>query len=109
MPEAAADSLTKVLTLAPDITVRPIVAYYLEKMGKPIPPRSKPATGPASSPASTADPLKRDILPVPSIGTPLRTDKPAEKPKAASPVETGKDTPPGAARPGAGESGSKKS
>ena len=41
MPRGAAESLSKSLTLAPDIGIRPIAAYYLEKMGKPVPPPSK--------------------------------------------------------------------
>ena len=41
MPVDAAESLTKALTLAPDLGVRLIAAYYLEKMGKPVPPPAK--------------------------------------------------------------------
>jgi hypothetical protein len=36
-PDRAADSFAQVLKLVPDITVRPIVAYYLQKLGKPVP------------------------------------------------------------------------
>ena len=39
LPDAAAEHFTKSLTLEPNLTVRPIAAYYLEKMGKPVPPR----------------------------------------------------------------------
>ncbi len=46
LPEEAADHFTKALTLAPDLAVRPIAAYYLEKLGKPVPqpPPKRPAT-----------------------------------------------------------------
>ncbi|HMB03546.1 MAG TPA: hypothetical protein VKP69_07380, partial [Isosphaeraceae bacterium] len=36
-PDLAAERFTRALTLAPTLTVRPIVAYYLEKLGKPVP------------------------------------------------------------------------
>ena len=36
-PDHAAEFFTHVLKLVPDIAVRPIIAYYLEKMGKPVP------------------------------------------------------------------------
>jgi tetratricopeptide (TPR) repeat protein len=41
VPEEAAAHFTKALTLAPDLAVRPIIAYYLEKMGSPVPPPTK--------------------------------------------------------------------
>ena len=90
MPEAAAESLSKCLTLAPDLGVRPIAAYYLEKIGKPVPPPSKSATPRGATPAAPQDALKRDILPV--IGQPLGTSKPAESKNTAAPAETGKDS-----------------
>ena len=43
MPLDAVESLTKALTLAPGLAVRPIAAYYLEKMGQPVPPPPKNA------------------------------------------------------------------
>ena len=51
LPDAAAEHFTKSLTLAPNLTVRPIAAYYLEKMGKPVPPRRR---GPRHREASPA-------------------------------------------------------
>jgi len=41
LPEEAAEHFTKALTLAPDLALRPIAAYYLEKLGKPVPPPTK--------------------------------------------------------------------
>ncbi len=48
-PEKAADAFTKALTLVPDLALHPLIAYYLEKLGKPVPPE-KPAE--AAPPAS---------------------------------------------------------
>jgi hypothetical protein len=37
-PDLAAEPLTRSLTLAPDMALRPLAAYYLERLGKPVPP-----------------------------------------------------------------------
>lgn len=39
-PEGAASHFTKALTLSPDLSTRPIIAYYLEMLGKTVPPTS---------------------------------------------------------------------
>jgi tetratricopeptide (TPR) repeat protein len=39
-PDLAAGPLDQALTLAPDLALRPVAAYYLEKLGKPVPPPS---------------------------------------------------------------------
>jgi tetratricopeptide (TPR) repeat protein len=52
MPEDAATHFTKALTLAPDLAIRPIAAYYLEKMAKPVPVATKTAL-PAGAPAGS--------------------------------------------------------
>jgi tetratricopeptide (TPR) repeat protein len=72
-PDLAASPLTEALTLAPDMALRPVAAYYLEKLGKPVPPPStakaeatsheKPAAKPAedekpSTKKETSDPEK---------------------------------------------------
>jgi tetratricopeptide (TPR) repeat protein len=45
-PDLAAGPLDEALRLAPDLTLRPVAAYYLEKLGKPVPPPStKPDEG----------------------------------------------------------------
>ena len=36
----AADHFVKALTLVPDFTLRPVIAYYLEKLRKSVPPSS---------------------------------------------------------------------
>jgi tetratricopeptide (TPR) repeat protein len=94
MPQEAAESLSKALTLSPDIGVRPIAAYYLEKLGKPAPPLAKPASIPAATAGAAPDRLKGDdILSVPAIGIPSGT---TAKPPAGggapspSPAESGK-------------------
>jgi tetratricopeptide (TPR) repeat protein len=74
LPDLAAEHFTSSLTLAPQLSMRPIAAYYLEKMGKPVPP-----------------PPKRDGLPV----------KPAVSPVDA-PLKPGELLPP--MIPGAGQS-----
>ena len=101
-PSAAAESLTKALTLAPDLGVRLIAAYYLEKMGKPVPPPAKSdsrsgcgchtACWMRSRPTSLGHRV---------IGQPAATTKPAaDKPTISTP-EPAKDkptaTPPGGA------------
>jgi hypothetical protein len=46
-PDLSAPPLTQALTLAPDLPLRPVIAYYLEKLGKPVPPASAKADEPA--------------------------------------------------------------
>ncbi|GAC1463561.1 MAG: hypothetical protein NVSMB9_01190 [Isosphaeraceae bacterium] len=52
-PKLAADHFTEALTLVPRLNVRPIIAYYLEKMGKPVPPLPKEETAAVSDLKST--------------------------------------------------------
>jgi len=56
LPDEAAEHLTKALTMAPDLAVRPVAAYYLEKLGKPVPP-------PPPKRAASAVPAKKDAKP----------------------------------------------
>jgi hypothetical protein len=42
-PDLAATAFTESLSLAPDMALRPVVAYYLEKLGKPVPAPSAEA------------------------------------------------------------------
>ena len=58
-PTSAATHFTKALTLAPDLAVRPIAAYYLQKMGKPVPEAAKnPAQGAVTVPPASPEPTK---------------------------------------------------
>jgi hypothetical protein len=53
-PEDAAVHFKQALTLAPQMPVRRIAAYYLTKMGKPVPEIPKRGTAAAKSAAATA-------------------------------------------------------
>src|SRR5262249_37736040 len=54
-PEEAAKHFTNALTLSPDMPTRPIAAYYLEKLGKAVPPKRSKAdpTSPAVGTGTT--------------------------------------------------------
>lgn len=95
-PEQAAEHFTRVLTLAPKYVLRPVVAYYLEKLGKPVPPipsdaKATPAPAAAKPAAETPRPTEKPQEPARSAGAP----KPAtEAPKVApKPAEPPKDAP----------------
>ena len=59
MPELAAEHLTKALTLAPKLPLRPVIAYYLEKLGQPVPPE-EPVVPPAKPAASSEKPKEAE-------------------------------------------------
>jgi hypothetical protein len=67
----AAEHFTKALTLAPDMMYRPIAAYYLEKLGKPVPPGreaagvTKPGTVDAKGTGAGASTGATPVLPTP--------------------------------------------
>lgn len=67
-PDIAAEHFSRALTLAPKMNSRPILVYYLEKLGKAVPPIPTGAERPA--PAMPADATK-----------PAETGKPANPPK----------------------------
>lgn len=52
-PDLAADHFQSALKLEPALTVRPLIAYYLEKLGKAVPPPRSAATRPTPAPAAT--------------------------------------------------------
>jgi tetratricopeptide (TPR) repeat protein len=91
MPEEAAESLSKSLTLSPDIGIRPIAAYYLTKLGKPVPALTKSTTLPAATTGVAPDRLNPDILSAPPIGNPAGTTKSVIEKGATLPAETGKE------------------
>ncbi len=82
-PDGAAEYFTRALKLVPDPTVRPIIAYYLEKLGKPVPELPKKADLPQPRAGTTVDSLRR--APGPS---PVPAPKPAATP--AAPTEPAK-------------------
>jgi tetratricopeptide (TPR) repeat protein len=66
MPEDAATHFTQALTLAPDLGVRTIATYYLEKLGKPVPPGKRSATTAVADATATKAPGSL-ITPVPLL------------------------------------------
>jgi tetratricopeptide (TPR) repeat protein len=98
LPDDAATHFTQALTLAPDLGVRPIAAYYLEKLGKPVPElKSNTATtsvaGAAPKPAvnplfPTLGPTERPVLPVgsPNAAASVQPNAPNEGAKATNPA-----------------------
>jgi tetratricopeptide (TPR) repeat protein len=58
-PENAAEFFTKALELAPDLALRPLIAYYLEKLGRPVPPEKPVEAAPvrAYKPEPPPDPI----------------------------------------------------
>ena len=60
LPELAAEHFTKALTLAPNLQVRPIAAYYLERLGKPVPPPILDKPKPVPSPKPKDEPAKAE-------------------------------------------------
>jgi tetratricopeptide (TPR) repeat protein len=64
-PDGAAEYFTRALKLVPDLTVRPIIAYYLEKLGKPVPELPKKADLPQPRAGTTVDSLRRAPGPSP--------------------------------------------
>jgi len=104
-PDEAAVHFTRALTLVPGLAVRPIAAYYLGKIGKPVPPPS-PSDPASTNPVATPSPVtvnpgmpapgatERPLVPDPSQApatapspTPARPAEPAKMP-ARSPSGT---------------------
>jgi tetratricopeptide (TPR) repeat protein len=78
VPEEAATQFTKTLTLVPDLAIRPIAAYYLQKMGKPVPPSRK------GDPAASKSTPVLDLSPrAPGLLTPPRPPAGTNAPGAA--------------------------
>jgi len=80
-PDRAAEYFTRALKLVPELSVRPIIAYYLEKLGKPVPELPKKADLPQPRAGTTVDSLLRGPGPSPAA-SPLAAPNPA----AASPA-----------------------
>ena len=82
--ELISDHLQQALKLEPNLSVRPVIAYYLEQLGKPVPPPrladdAKPA---ATSTATPEDPAAKPELPVnPFTKDPAPKPTPAPKPE----------------------------
>jgi tetratricopeptide (TPR) repeat protein len=98
-PDDAAEHFTKSLTLFPELQFRPIAAYYLERMGKPVPPPPKTPARTAGSPTPDLDkPLMQSPLPPSGASPPASASGKADSPKTSpKPAEPAKSTPPGKA------------
>jgi tetratricopeptide (TPR) repeat protein len=92
LPEKAAESFTHALKLAPEIAVRPIIAYYLEHLGKPVPELPKKAEKELRVPTSLLDRLDSTTPASELKPAPADTTKPA-------PADTTKPAPADATKP----------
>jgi hypothetical protein len=81
--DTTAEHLTNVLKLQPDIASRPVIAYYLEKLGKPVPPPS--ASGASAAPVGTLLNSPPALTPAPATGT-VPTTGAAAPPTSATPT-----------------------
>ncbi len=85
-PKFAAEHFQAALKLEPNLTARPVIAYYLEKLGEAVPPPRAPAAKPAEAPTTppTADPGPAPA-PTPAPAPPAEATRPADPP--ANPFE----------------------
>ncbi|WP_435021286.1 tetratricopeptide repeat protein [Tundrisphaera sp. TA3] len=74
-PSVAAEHFTKALELEPDLAIRPVIAYYLEKLGKPVPP------------ARTVAPEEKSAPPAPAPPTQPEPEAKEKPPEPATPTE----------------------
>jgi tetratricopeptide (TPR) repeat protein len=80
MPSEAAENFTNAITLAPALAVRPIAAYYLEKMGKPVPALPKRDIAPTTPARSPVDLSVKAAIPLPgSPPPPVLPGEPSSK------------------------------
>jgi tetratricopeptide (TPR) repeat protein len=93
MPEDAAESFTSALKLAPEIPVRPIIAYYLEHLGKPVPELPKKAEQARPVPATAVDRSLRSTSAA-SVVKPAPAPAESTKPRSA-PTDSTKPAPSG--------------
>jgi tetratricopeptide (TPR) repeat protein len=63
-PDVAAEHFETALKLEPNLTVRPLIAYYLEKLGKPVPPPKIATPKPVepATPPAQPDELPKDVF-----------------------------------------------
>ena len=101
LPDKAAESFTSAITLMPDLAIRPIAVYYLEKLGKPVPPRPKRDGEAASSAKAPAEPTaKPATAPADSAAKPATAPaEPVAKPATPPPGSAPPPAPPGGASP----------
>jgi tetratricopeptide (TPR) repeat protein len=92
-PEEAAKHFTNCLTIEPDLGTRPIAAYYLEKLGKPVPPKrtgsgGSKAVGDVAKPGATGPVPVTPVAPITPV--PGQPAPGGEKAKAATAGEAKK-------------------
>jgi tetratricopeptide (TPR) repeat protein len=87
----AAEQFELALKLEPELPVRPIIAYYLEKLGRTVPPLPEP-TKPVTEPATEGSPEPRPSSESPDASKPAQEHD--EKAKAAEEPETPKEKEP---------------
>jgi tetratricopeptide (TPR) repeat protein len=92
LPDAAAGNFTRALTLDPNLAGRPIAAYYLEKMGKPVPPKRETAADKKKAATAARGPTA-------AAGSPSATS-PAPAPAPAPVAEPAKSPAPDKAKAG---------
>lgn len=80
-PELAAEHFTKALELVPDLQPRRLIAYYLEKLGKPVPPSASERQAEENKKAEKEKP-KTDEKPKADEKPNAEEKKVEEKPKA---------------------------
>lgn len=85
-PEKAAQHLTTALELVPDMFLRPVIAYYLKKLGKPVPPPREGADG--ATPAPTTSP----VSPSPTTASPSNPSPESTEPKGARSTTKGEES-----------------
>ncbi|HEY2154797.1 MAG TPA: hypothetical protein VGH33_04160, partial [Isosphaeraceae bacterium] len=71
--DETASHLTNALKLAPRLTVRPVIAYYLKKLGRPVP--ELPADAAKVEPAKT-EPAKAETKPTAPAAAPAAAGAP---------------------------------
>ena len=86
-PALAAEPLAEALILAPDMALRPVAAYYLEKLGKPVPPASPAKPSLTSKDETTKNEEAKDDKPKDGAAKDEKPEdgKPAGEDKAATP------------------------
>ncbi|MGC8640259.1 MAG: tetratricopeptide repeat protein [Isosphaeraceae bacterium] len=99
VPEQAAEHFTHALKLMPELPYRPIIVYYLEKIGKPVPGLPKKPVPAPFKPPSALDQPRKPTLPAaptaqPASPTPAKSAAPKELAKPAKPKEKPKDAKP---------------
>ncbi|MDX2037095.1 MAG: hypothetical protein SFX72_10620 [Isosphaeraceae bacterium] len=93
--EETAKHFEQALRVAPDLPVRPVIEFYLKKLGKPIPPtreeRDKAAAAPKTEATKPAEAPKTEAT-KPAEAPKTEATKPAEAPKteATKPAEAAK-------------------